>query len=320
MTVQYRMSKQVLFLPQIIVPKPDFWGFDRISGKRITVCKQLPNSLYYSVAVYQLSSKNFTVLYKTRLYSKHIIGITPDLYKNFILFLRKLPQSLCESGLFDIAKGTFQGKVVIPRKDVHICGLPRYLVVGFHGKIGVECGLVGMKVNFIIYDIVESNLTGYLNLILSNGISIQLRTHPLFSGDGDIYFGDIATLTVFRRQTRYHEPIKHRLRHAIHERYYCTYRFVILSDTLKIICTPGLFAIAFLNVCVPVDGILEKGSGNITFLEQITSFHPYSKDADSNHLHFSTDGSLLHLIRSPKKRANVKEHLSSVDIYTRMRP
>jgi hypothetical protein len=247
------------------------------------------------------------------------------LYKHFILFCIKSAQNRKKQThvLFDIKKGGFEGKVFIPRKDICCkAGHPVHVQFGWHGDIYTLCGREGVKVYVTVYDSIESNLTGYLNLILRNGISITLRSFAFcISKGGDVYYANHLKVTVYRRQTWY-QPVKHKIRHAPLFRYG---QFVfglldIWSDTFNLISAPGPVAIAFLNLCHPVDGIVEKGSGNdMTFREVISSFHPPSKDTDYHYFLFSMDGSLLHPIRSPKMAANVKEHLVSTDIYTRMR-
>jgi hypothetical protein len=221
--------------------------------------------------------------------------------------------------LFDITKGTFQGKVVIPRKDK--CYKARYnydIDIGWHWKIVIICGRRGVKIYATVYDSVESNLTGDLNLILSNGMSFRLRNKPLISNSGDVYSNRGGTFTVYRRRNRY-KPFKQvTYTQSIRGCGIWAFRLDKWSDMPNYICVPGPVAIAFLNQCVPANGIVEKGSSNMPFYELIPSFHPPSKDDDVDHFYFSMDGSLLHLIENPNKTANVKEHLLSVDIYTRI--
>jgi hypothetical protein len=269
--------------------------------------------------IYQLNSKNFSLLYKTHFYRERVIEMSPRPYKHFILFvIHSQNRKKVTSVLFDFIKGRFQGKVVIPRRD--ICYTVRNNVyVGWHGIIVITCGRVEVYVT--IYDSIESNVTGrtgYLNIILRNGIRITARSFSRFctSKGGDLYLSmnSFQNLTVYRRQTRY-EPVKHKIRQTRlfrnHKAF--TTSVDISSDTFYIICLPGPVAIAFLNVYDPVDGIVEKDSGNnTTFREVIPSFHPPSKDTDLEHFYFSMDGSLLHFIRSPKKT------LLSVNIYTKI--
>jgi hypothetical protein len=247
-----------------------------------------------------------------------------NLYKNFILFCFVISTHEAKYTylLFDITKGRFQGKVFIPRKD--ICYTDKYdVILGWHRKILITCETKGVK-HVTIYDSIEYNITGYLNLILRNGISILLRSIPLeimISKGGDVYSGCVYNVIVYRLQTRY-QPVKHKFRHTRLFRHSqaCAYRIDIWSDILYMICQPGPVAIAFLNSCDPVDGIARKRSGNnMIFHELIPSFHPSDQNPDSEHFYFSVNGSLLHLIRSPKKTPNMKEYLSSVDIYIRMR-
>jgi hypothetical protein len=317
-TIQYVVNKRVPFLPPIIITK-GAWKFDVRSGKIIQVLKPPITSPYYGVLVYQLNSKNVIILYKSRFNRKHILGLPPFLYKKFILIICKSTQTLLTQRyfvLFDITKSTFQGKVVIPRKDK--CYTADYnIVIGWHGKIVISCR--GLTIYVTVYDFVESNVTGFLNLILSNGTGVHLGYLPVISKGGDLYSPGFGCIIVCRRQTGY-QPVKYMIRHTR-----CQSGSVgnmmldILSDTLQCIYFPGPCGIVFQSVCVPGDGIVEKGSDQMMFRELITSFHPPSKGADSERFCFSMDGSLLHLIQNPKKTANVKEHLLSVDIYTRMR-
>jgi hypothetical protein len=298
-------------------------GFDEISGKRIVVVKYPTTSPYYTVLIYQLNSQNVSVLYKTRFYRKQIRGIGINLYKHFILITcapsRIVAKNLVKHTvfLFDFTKARFEGKVVIPKKD--ICCTLRYVIhLGWHGILLISCGQ-----GATVYDSIESNLTGYLNLILRNGIIIP-SNHPLslhISKSGNVYFlGPVGAITVYRRENRY-QPVKHMIRHirSIQDRQVYCFKVDIWSATPNIMCLPGPDAIAFLNLCHPFDNIVKKrSSNNIILREVIPSFHPPSKDTDPDHFYFSMDGSLLHLIRSPKMVANVKEHLVSTDIYTRM--
>jgi hypothetical protein len=315
----------VFFLPSIIVREGDIFHFDKRSGKRIIVWKPPITSPYYSVLVYQLNSNNFSILYKTRFYAKHRIGLSTGLYKTFILFHYKSTQTRWKNVFYDITKGTFEGKVVIPRKDA--CHRLCYTTIGFgwHGKIAIHIEREGVKLYVTIYDSVESNITGYLNLILRNGISIHYNNTAYISKEGDIYDYDMDndTITVYIRQIRY-KPVKHVLiRHPscmYYQRWHAIMRLDILSDTIHIMCIPGPAAIAFPKRCIPVDGIVEKGAGNMIFRELIPSIHPSTSNAtDVSNFFFSMDGPLLHLIRNPKKTDNVKEHLLAVDIYTGMR-
>jgi hypothetical protein len=317
MSIQYRIRNRVHFRPPIIIPSRGFWSFDRISGKRIKVWKAPTTSPYHRVLVYQLKSTNFSILYKTRFYTrKNVCGWSISLYKHFILFrcaTYEKNRKKYTHVLFDITKDRFQGKVVIPRKD--ICYMVSYLVIVscHHGKMLISCR---RQVHMTIYDSIESNLTGYLNLILRNGITIPPSRSvilPSITKSGDVYSFRRNYFNVYRRETRY-QPARHLIEHTrlIRGRPGCNYRVDIWSDTLYIICIPGPEAIAFLTICDPVDGIARKRpSNNKIFREVIPSFHPLSKDADFKHFYFLKDGSLLHLIRSPKKT------LSSADIYAR---
>jgi hypothetical protein len=252
---------------------------------------------------------------------KRVYGMLFNLYNNFIL-LSTQNQKKYAYVLFDITKGRLQGKIVVPRTD--ICYMDGYYVIlGWHGKIVIACGHKGVKHHATIYDTIESNLTGHLNLILRNGISIPLRyttVDIMINKGGDVYAFSEYNVFAYRLQTRY-QPDEHKIRHTRlirDRRNLCKYRLDIWSDILYLICVPGPVAIAFLNLCDPVNGITRKRSSNNIFRELIPSFHPPNKNPDTQHFYFS-DGSLLHLIRNPKKTANVKEHLSSVDIYMRMR-
>jgi hypothetical protein len=211
---------------------------------------------------------------------------------------------------------------VIPKKD-KCCTVRDYtVIVGWHGKIVISSGREGVKVYWTIYDSIESNVTGFLNLILRNGINIASNQPypPYCSKRGHVYYDNLPAFFVYRRENKY-RPVKHMVRHTrpLEQCKSCFFKMDIWSDTPHIICVPGPLAIAFVNLCDPVDGIAKKRPGNNNILrELVPSFRPPSKDVDMNHFFFSMDGSLLHLIRNPKKTANVKEHLLSADIYTRM--
>jgi hypothetical protein len=216
--------------------------------------------------------------------------------------------------LFDITKGTFQGQIVIPRKDV--CYTNSYdALIGWYGRIGIVCEGENYMTMYM-YDSIESNVTGYINLILRNGISFHLiSSSPILSIGGDVYLGAPHSVTLYRRKTQY-QPVKHRIRHTELIRGDCNFRVDIWSDVLNLICAPGPVAIAFLvDLCAPVDGIVEAASGNMTFREVIPSFHPPCKDAVVEHFHFSMDGSFLHLIGNLTGTSTGRGHLLSVDIY-----
>jgi hypothetical protein len=85
-------------------------------------------------------------------------------------------------------------------------------------------------------------------------------------------------------------------------------------------CTPGPHILWLKEVYSPKNGIVRRGMGHTTFKEILGTFvRPPCSDINQKYYHFFRfDGSLLHLIRSPRKTANIKEYLTSVIIYRRV--
>jgi hypothetical protein len=320
--IQYIFERKTPFRPPLITVRGDMWFFDKNTG-RIFVWKQRINTPYDNVLVYQLRGRYFSNTHKTRFYGK-VKGWMRAYYKQCIVF------SVSNKGLFscvlyNTTKGVFRGKVVIPSEEKCYANGKNYgFVIGFHSKVIIICTFQGRQ-RATIYDPVESNDTKSFSLMLINGITIPLRNTPPSIFSRDVYSYERGYLVVYEKENMY-TPVQHNIkmirkvqimlqrentRHITMNMIYDA-----RSDAVFLIFAPGPhFAIVLQRVYVPRNGLVTKGLGKMVFRDVISTYRPYGSDGNANNFHFSIDGSFIHVIRSPQKNADVREHLVSVAVY-----
>jgi hypothetical protein len=326
--IVYKLSRRVTFVPRFVATKNDGWFFDEKSGRIILI--NFPTTTpYFAVLAYGRSrtARHYSVLYKSSFFRK-ITGMSIlATYKQFIPFYytprRQRPRHL----LYDIKKGTFSGRIVIPTKEVcNRVGIPHTVYIGFHEKVLISCQTSGgMKAT--IYELAESSDgKGYCELVLRNGVRVPLTGDPHVM-NRDIY--DIVvivgsrTFVAYRKENMY-KPDSYTMKRRNTDARKIGPGLLLFDLWHGLFCVflgkRGFHAVAMKEIYDPKEGLLINGSGKITFNEIGTSFLPHSNDyAKDLFTKFSThDGSLLHLIQSPCKQADMKICLESVAVYQRI--
>jgi hypothetical protein len=302
------------------VTKHDAWSFERIRG-RILHIKFPTADPYVRLTVYCLKRRYFRVLYKTQ-YSQHtcIIG---QIYK--VIFIpcfknvRIGRRSRYDFLLFDTTKGSTSGKIIIPKNDGCFWQQSLRVTFGVYGKsIIVFCRI--RTSHLTIYDISEFSKSGILELVLKNGTFLPLKGSLYAVFNKDVYTIKYPYLVIFRKQNLY-KPVKHFIERAKDLRSCKSVQILpdTSSDMLFLYCTPGPHAVGFTTLCNPKDGMLRPATSRKTNIQE-SSVHinPLCDDINFRRFIFSPiDGSLLHLVDSPKKAADVLDNLTSVDIYKR---
>jgi hypothetical protein len=228
--------------------------------------------------------------------------------------------------VYDMTKGYVTGNFIVPKSDVcydrrksHYVFLR--MIFGVRDKAMTYCKIEG-GLQTSIYDVIETNKSSRIELSLKNGIKLPLKNTGVVI-TRDVYASPVTSNGVILRIISYLGTNKYRAVKTPELQYNmwrsCTLRFNLFYNLLILIMTPGPRAIGFKHVYDPLDGVITKGSGT-TRLQPITfPFHPLTHSVrDFNTLHFyfhPFDGSLLHFVPSPTKLANMKEDLTSVDIY-----
>jgi hypothetical protein len=250
------------------------------------------------------------------------------MYKQFIfcyVYVRRVRVDL----LLDIPNGKFSGKLFIPRDDVCYQYLVRSDVgihVGFKNKTLIICKLRG-DYRATIYDLAESIENGSLQILLKNGISISLKSRSE-AISGDVYnlkiLRDRMYVVTYQRQNVY-KPRDYlfKLLSELHQIRRVNIMVNIWFDQLYIIGVPGPHAVALSKIHDPMNGLVRTGSGQNTFREIRTHFHPQINHINTNlddqikHFRFNpVDGSMLYLIPSSEKGAR-KSHILYIDVYKR---
>jgi hypothetical protein len=271
--------------------------------------------------MYKGNAGFYGVLFNTSFYNRKIRKIADKgLYKHFITCYY-ISNTKYRPVLYDAAKGTFSGTFVVPTND--ICNAPkiRYdILTGYQGK-AMTCCTCGGRFKATIYDLVEVNQTTSFEVFLTNGIKVPIISYPAILSQ-DVYYSLVShNITAFRNETSY-QKVTYRVK-----------RISVLVNTsgptdllfnprfclFVLLGLPGPRGIELTEIYSPKDGLFGKGIGRTTFEETITSFHPFNNDVVLDHIQFNPDdGSLLHMIRSRNKTADMTEYITSVEIYKRV--
>jgi hypothetical protein len=246
-------------------------------------------------------------------------------YKHFItLYLITKTRPQWRAVLLDVRKGTISSSIIVPADD--ICNMPRiryHIMIGFQRKALTSCDRQG-RFKATIYDLVETNRTTGVHLILKNGTEISFRILDIHESkvkingisnvfDEGIYIGrknaQGCYIDAYRKVNNYHVMIYQikqtgGIDKSTHFGLKFNLRFFLFF------CLPGPRGIVLKEIYSPRDGLTGKGLGSMTFQEIITSFYPHSNDINYNHFHLNpNDGSLIHLIKSQNK------YFTFVEIY-----
>jgi hypothetical protein len=197
--------------------------------------------------------------------------------------------------------------------------------IGFQDEVTISCKTGRRMVSLTIYDSVESNATGEFQLLLKNGVNVPLRKlrAPLFIGsiyDGDVINGR-SCIIIYQKEYEYQRKVylieMNKLGKKNAGRFFIRYN--PWSKQLYILAIPGPYILRLTKLYNPWNGLLKEGTGKWTVQQTSIFVHPISKNKDLNKcFQFNPiDGSLLHLIRSPRGTADQREeHFTSVEVYT----
>jgi hypothetical protein len=209
----------------------------------------------------------------------------------------------------------------------HICVHRQRIVVkiGLHGKVVITCKIHGILKGDIC-DIKESNKTTML--ILTNCSHIEFRGALHQIAHQDIYeIIDPIIAIAYRKENNYKQSQSFIVKNAEQEFQHCRQGGEFLAfasdpwfEMILLMCAPGPHILWLKEVCSPTIGIVRSGMGHTTFHEILGTFvRPPCSDINLGHYYFyHFDGSLLHLVRSPRKTANMKEYFTSVKMYRRV--
>jgi hypothetical protein len=227
--------------------------------------------------------------------------------------------------LLDIPNGKFSGKLVIPRDELcYKVGSDVGIHVGFKNKTLIVCKIRGYF-RATIYDLVESTEIGSVQIVLKNGIGVPLKSMSE-AVSGDVYnlkiLKDRMYVLTYQRQNEY-KPRDYlfKLLGELRQIRRVNIMVNIWSDQLYVIGVPGPRAVVLCKIHDPKNGLIRNGSGQSTFLEIRTHFHPRIAHINANlddqikHFRFNpADGSMLYLIPSSRKGAK-KSHILYIDVY-----
>jgi hypothetical protein len=273
--------------------------------------------------VYHFGGRYFGVLYKAKYYKMRLIS--GQIYNViFIPCFNKVViggRSRYDFQLFDTTKGSFSGKIIIPKNDA--CFWKQSLRVQFsvYGKsVIVFCPMPSLHLT--IYDTAEFYKSGNLQLILKEGISLPVKGAYLIFNK-DVYTVKYPYIVIFRKENMY-KPVKHFVENMKDLRNCKNVRYTAdtWSDMVLLYCTPGPHAIGFSTLYNPRNGIIRKGNGKTTIRElRMLHFDPLCNDIVFKHFKvYPADGSFWHFIASPQKKTDdIAENLTSIDSYKRVK-
>jgi hypothetical protein len=237
--------------------------------------------------VYNLNTESFAVQYNTSFYNGKIrsVGLLAT-YKHFITiyFITKTrPQ--WRPVLLDVRKCTISGSIVVPADDIcNTPGINYEIVIGFQGKALTTCDHQGRS-KATIYDLVETNQTTGVHLILKNGIEVSFRKLGIHERKFNIYginnvFGEGIYISrknalhecyidAYRKEKNYH-VMKYQIKQSggMVKRAHCGLKFNLRF--FLVFSLPGPRGIVLKEIYSPRDGLTENGLGSMTFQEIIT--------------------------------------------------
>jgi hypothetical protein len=151
--------------------------------------------------MYKRNSRFYGVLYNTTFFNSKITEIAYNgFYKHFITFYYE-SKTKYSPVLYDLAKGTFSGTLVVPTNDICNVARIRYKVrTGFQGKAIIYCKRGG-RFKATIYDLAEDNqtLTSF-KVFLTNGIKIPVESQPaVLSRDIYMYSTRTGHILAYRK-------------------------------------------------------------------------------------------------------------------------
>jgi hypothetical protein len=225
--------------------------------------------------------------------------------------------------VYDPIKGDFLGPIIFPKEAICRKKNRKKIIFGNHGKCVLRCNIRGVM-EAHIYDVIELNITGRLQLSLQNGLRVELGA-DLFVVSKDIYTyihksTEHHFIALLERQ-KYH-PVKQPIR-KFGEFRLATSAFLFLnpsSNSIDLLYVPGPRGIAFKDKnCATPLSLVQRGSIKSQFLEISVFFHHLDNDTVLENYQFHPiDGSLFHLTHSSNNTSNMKKYITSANIYSRV--
>jgi hypothetical protein len=318
--IRYQLERREPIIPPCIVINGQLF-YDELTGRIVIYLFPTSTSPYYNVLMYKRNAIFYSVLYNTSFFNRKIGEIVHNgFYKHFITFYY-ISKTKYSPVLYDLAKGTFSGTFVVPTNDICNAARIRYKVrTGFQGKAIIYCKRGG-RFKATIYDLADVNqtLTSF-KVFLTHGIVIPVESQPTVLSR-DIYssgVGPYIYIFAYRKDNNY-QKVTYRIKQSsVLVNRVTGLWFNPRYCLLLLLSCPGPRGIELTEIYSPKDGLIRKGLGRMTFKETIAAFHPLNNHIDYNHILLNPDdGSLLQMIRSRNKTAEMTEYLTSVETYTK---
>jgi hypothetical protein len=227
--------------------------------------------------------------------------------------------------LLDLTKGAIHPEdLIIPPEDNCSMNLASYIEFGYRGKVLVHCQIRG-RMKATLYDLVESNKTGTIQLVLRNGIEIlSFRKYPNYGHNQRVLSKDVYTLQcdssstcfiMFYPSINQYQPNRHLVKRLEHDVKWPGEMKLLLnihSNILYVVWVPGPHAIGL--TCKISDDLVKHRSGKTCCDEFIMSFQ-LDSEVKLNTFYFNPkDGKLLHITLKVQEDTK-KIILNTVEIF-----